>query len=118
MPSTDDLAPLYARMDVLAFPSRREGFPNVPLEAACAEVPAVGYRATGVVDAIADGRTGMIVEKGDVAALASTLTRYLREDELRREHGRAARKRAVEAFSREKVWTAWAEHYEECLSRG
>lgn len=113
---SDDLAPLYACMDVLAFPSYREGFPNVPLEAACAEVPAVGFRSTGVVDAIADGRTGIIVAQRDVAALGDALLRYLRDAALRRAHGQAARARAEAEFSHEAVWTAWARHYRERLA--
>lgn len=113
----DDLAPIYARMDVLAFPSYREGFPNVPLEAACADVPAVGYRSTGVIDAIDDGTTGILCARGDVSDLAAGLQRYLGDPALRAEHGRAARVRASSRFSQEAVWRAWAEHYEERLSR-
>lgn len=117
MGKTNDLAPLYARMDVLAFPSYREGFPNVPLEAASAEVPAVGYRSTGVVDAIADGQTGLIVAQRDVAGLATSLERYLADDTLRAEHGRAARARAIVEFSHDAVWRAWEAHYRARLSR-
>ena len=113
---TSDLAPLYACMDVLAFPSLREGFPNVPLEAACAEVPAVGYRSTGVVDAIADGDGGVIVAQHDVRALAQALERYLADDDLRRRAGAAARARVLRSFARERVWEAWERFYRAELS--
>lgn len=112
-----DVSLYYGLFDVFVFPSYREGFPNVPMEAASAGVPVVGYTATGTLDAVLDGITGTLAPLRDSAALADATAKYLRDPWLRRRHGEAGRRRALMDFRREDLWQTLAGLYEQWLSR-
>ena len=99
-----DLPPLYAAMDLVVLPTYREGFPNVPLEAAAMALPVVATRIPGCVDAVADGVTGTLVPPRDADALEAAIKSYLADGGLRRRHGEAGRARVLREFRQEVIW--------------
>ena len=110
-----DTKPYYALIDVLAFPTHREGFGAVATEAASMQVPVVGFEVTGVMDAVHNGATGKLVARGDVEAFTAAIVEYLRDPNLRAKHGKAGRRRMLDLFGQEAVWRAWLELYLQVL---
>jgi glycosyltransferase involved in cell wall biosynthesis len=103
--------PYYAAMDLVVLPTYREGFPNVPLEAAAMGLPVVATRIPGCVDAVQDGVTGTLVPVRDTDALASAIRRYLDDPALRRDHGAAGRERVLRDFRQEVICEAMYQAY-------
>jgi glycosyltransferase involved in cell wall biosynthesis len=102
----DDPAPYFAAMDVLVLPSHREGFGLVAIEAAAMEIPVVATRITGIVDAVVDGETGLLVPPRNSVELAQAIESYVDDPVFRRTHGLAGRERAVRLFDQETIWRA------------
>lgn len=102
-----------ACMDVLCLPTKREGFPNVVLEAASVAVPTVTTKVTGAIDSVVDGSTGLLIDFDDHNALADALV-ALRDDPTQRHQlGRAAQERAETQFAPEVVWRGLDQLYRE-----
>ncbi|MGR9087539.1 MAG: glycosyltransferase family 4 protein [Gammaproteobacteria bacterium] len=92
-----------AMADIFCLPSYREGFGQVIIEAAASGIPTVASRIYGIVDAVADGDTGLLFTAGDVPALAEALLRLIDNSHERQRMGVRARERALARFSSRKI---------------
>jgi sugar transferase (PEP-CTERM/EpsH1 system associated) len=88
----------YQAMDVFALTSQSEGIPQALIEAAASGLPAVASRVGGVPEVIEDGRSGLLFEPGDAAALLRGLETLLGDGVRGREIGEAARCRVESRF--------------------
>jgi glycosyltransferase involved in cell wall biosynthesis len=110
----DALAPLYAAAWLLLAPSkvlangRRDGIPNVVIEAMAAGVPVVGTRAAGLEEAIVPARTGALADPADPRSLADAIEPLLRDPAEIERLGAIARASVRETFDAdanfERLW--------------
>ena len=111
----EDLSPIYPLFDLLLLPSKREGFPNVVLEAAASGVPAVVSSATGAVDSVVSGKTGLVVPLGDEAGFLRAAIKLATNRGLASSMGEFARRRVVEHFNDKKVSANHVTYYASLL---
>ena len=94
-----DIAEILSHSHVFALASKWEGLPLSILEAMRAGLPVIASNVGGIPEAVADGKTGFLVERGDVSAFRARLNSLLDEPALRRRMGAAGRERYEHAFT-------------------
>lgn len=90
---------LYQEADLLVFPSRYEGMPNVVLEAGATGLPTVATRIAGTEEIIVEGENGFLVEVDDEAGLAARIADLVTDERLRLRLGKGARRLAIDGWS-------------------
>ena len=105
-----ELVWLYNSADVLINPTYADTFPTVNLESLACGIPVVTYRTGGSPEAI-DEATGVVVQQGDINALADAIKR-LKDTPLSRE---ACRKRAELLFDKDRCFSQYIDLYESIL---
>lgn len=88
-----DIPRLLAAMDVFVMPSHFEGGPLILLEAMAMELPVVATNVGMAPEVIESGRSGLLIERGNPAAMATAICSLLGDAARRRSMGRAARER-------------------------
>ena len=81
--SQNDVRPWLVASDVLAFPSYREGFPNVVIEAGAMGLPSIVTNINGCNEIIIPGENGVIIPPRDADALYEAMKEMSENDEKR-----------------------------------
>jgi glycosyltransferase involved in cell wall biosynthesis len=110
-----DMPEIYALMDVFAFPSHRESFPRAPMEAAAMGLPCVASDIAGCREAVEAGVNGLLVPRGDTAALAGAILDLLHDRDRARRLGQAGRRLASERFDERLVFARVEAEYARLL---
>lgn len=110
-PVTKNVYAEYSKSSIFVLPSRYEGFGLVLVEAMTCGLPCVSFDCPyGPVGIIKDKEDGLLVENGNIGALADAICWMIEHDEECKEMGRKAREN-VKRFSPEVVMAQWNEFF-------
>ena len=112
----DNARDLMPACDLIAVPSRWEGFGLVTLEAMGYALPLVASRTSALPEIIVDGETGLLVPPENPSALAEAINTLLSGPERTRSFGRAGYERLATTFSVEKMVQATLDVYNKVVS--
>ena len=101
--------------DFLVLPSYREGFGSTIIEAAACGIPAIGSRIYGIIDAIEEGKTGLLVEPRNPEQLAEAMRKLVIDRQYGSKLGIAARMRVLANFRSENLTEALVNYYDRLL---
>ncbi len=111
-----DVRPYFAIADILTFPSYREGFPNVVLQAGAMSLPAIVSDINGCNEIIQDGENGIIIPVKSEKALKFAMKKLVDDVELRSRLTLNARHVIQEKYEREYFWQILLKEYKELES--
>ena len=104
---TKDIEAEYQNSSLFVFSSRFEGFGMVLVEAMACGLPVVSFACPcGPKDIVSDGHDGLLVENGNVAALAEALSKMMADEKLRNSFSEHALKK-VQRFRMEQIAERW-----------
>lgn len=110
-----DVRPYFAISNCLVFPSYREGFPNVVMQAGAMELPSIVSNINGCNEIIKEAQNGLIIPPKNSIALHQAMRKIQEDKALYQTLQNNSRKMIVERYEQEKIWKAILEEYEQLL---
>ncbi|WP_432411012.1 glycosyltransferase family 4 protein [Rasiella sp. SM2506] len=107
-----DVRLFFATSDALVFPSYREGFPNVVLQAGAMGLPAIVTDINGCNEIITNGENGLLVSAKETTSLSKSMHRVLTDQKLFETMKINARSIITKRYERKEIWQLLLEEYE------
>lgn len=101
----------FAIADALVFPSYREGFPNVVLQAGAMNLPCIVTDINGSNEIIVDGINGVIIPTKNSVALFEAMDKLKNEHAFKEKLQKNTREMIVSRFEQKFVWESLLEEY-------
>lgn len=115
--SQNDVRPFYGEADALVFPSYREGFPNVVIEAGAMGLPSIVTDINGSREIIIDGENGTIVPPHDVDALYKAMKHFVDSPKEVERMAANARPLIASRYERNYVCRCLKDFYKEVITQ-
>jgi len=106
-----DIRPYVAIAHILTFPSYREGFPNVVLQASCMNLPCIVSDINGCNEIITHNKNGIIIPPKNTQVLTDAMIYLLKMPEIRLKMTQHARANIIKNYEQKHVWEALLTHY-------
>lgn len=110
-----DVRPYLCVADALIFPSYREGFPNVPMQAACMGLPLILTDINGCNELIEDKISGLLIKPKSVEAILEGMKLIFSDEDLRRMLALNIQNKIRDNFSQDVVWNYILNEYNKML---
>lgn len=107
----NDVRSYLAISNCLVFPSYREGFPNVVIQAGAMELPSIVTNISGCNEIIVDGVNGCIIPVKDIKALYEAMLKIMKDSSLRTHLIQNARPMIASRYEQSLVWESILEEY-------
>jgi glycosyltransferase involved in cell wall biosynthesis len=112
----DDVPDILAAADVSVLTSMYEGVPRALMESMALSKPVVATNVPGTRMLVQDGRTGALVQPGDVEALTEALLQLMEDPDLAATRGRLGSRRVERAFDERQIVNRILQVYEWVLA--
>lgn len=113
----EDVRPFFAISNALVFPSYREGFPNVVMQAGAMGLPSIVSDINGCNEIIIDGINGLIIPPKDTEALQNAMLRFVEDSILYNKLKSTSRELITSRYEQKLFWEALLDEYNLSISQ-